>query len=92
MKKIEFSKKLLIVDYTIMLVLFVCAIIFQEVDFVAIICAWIVQLGISSAAYYWKAKNDNRTKVPIKVIRSLPKDMRDQIDLTQIITSIIQSE
>lgn len=92
MKKIEFSKKLLIVDYTILLVLFVCAIIFQEVDFVAIICAWIVQLGISSAAYYWKAKNDNRTKVPIKVIRSLPKDMRDQIDLTQIITSIIQSE
>lgn len=92
MKKIEFSKKLLIADYTILLVLFVCAIIFKEVDFVAIICAWIVQLGISSAAYYWKAKTENRTKVPFKVIRSLPKDMRDQIDLTQVITSIIQSE
>lgn len=90
--KIEFSKKLLIVDYTILLVLFVCAIIFQEVDFVAIICAWIAQLGISSAAYYWKAKNDNRTKVPFKVIESLPENMRDQIDLTQVITSIIQSE
>lgn len=90
--KIEFSKKLLIVDYTIMLVLFVCAIIFQEVDFVSIICAWIVQLGISSAAYYWKAKNDNRTKVPFKVIESLPENMREQIDLTQVITSIIQSE
>lgn len=90
--KIEFSKKLLIVDYTILLVLFVCAVIFQEVDFSTIICAWIAQLGISSAAYYWKAKNDNRTKVPFKVIESLPEDMRNQIDLTQVITSIIQSE
>ncbi len=90
--KIEFSKKLLIVDYLILVVLFVCAVIFQEVDFSTIICAWIAQLGISSAAYYWKAKSDNRTKVPFKVIESLPEDMRNQIDLTQVITSIIQSE
>lgn len=90
--KMEFSKKLLIVDYIILVVLFVCAIIFQEVDFTTVICAWIAQLGISSAAYYWKAKNDNRTKVPFKVIESLPENMREQIDLTQVITSIIQSE
>lgn len=90
--KIEFSKKLLIVDYLILIVLFVCAVIFKEVDFSMIICAWIAQLGISSAAYYWKAKSDNRTKVPFKVIESLPEDMRNQIDLTQVITSIIQSE
>ena len=90
--KLEFSKKLLIVDYLILGVLFVCAVIFQEVDFTTIICAWIAQLGISSAAYYWKAKNDNRVKVPIKVIESLPENVRDQIDLTQVITSIIQSE
>ena len=90
--KIEFSKKLLIVDYLILIVLFVCAVIFKEVDFSTIICAWIAQLGISSAAYYWKAKSDNRTKVPFKVIESLPEDMRNQIDLTQVITSIIQSE
>lgn len=90
--KIEFSKKLLIVDYLILVVLFVCAVIFKEVDFSMIICSWIAQLGISSAAYYWKAKSDNRTKVPFKVIESLPEDMRNQIDLTQVITSIIQSE
>lgn len=90
--KIEFSKKLLIVDYFILVVLFACAVIFQEVDFSTIICAWIAQLGISSAAYYWKAKSDNRTKVPLKVIESLPEEMRNQIDLTQVITSIIQTE
>ena len=90
--KLEFSKKLLIVDYLIFGILIICAIIFQSVDFTTIIVSWIAQIGISSAAYYWKAKNDNRTKVPMKVIESLPDEIREQLDLTQIITSIIQSE
>lgn len=88
----EFSKKLLIVDYLILLGLLVCAAVFQSVDFTTIIVAWITQLGVSSAAYYWKAKNENRVKVPIKVVESLPADMLDKLDLTQVITSIIQSE
>lgn len=88
----EFSKKLLILDYAVLALLIVCAMIFQAVDFTTIIVAWIAQIGISSAAYYWKAKNENRVKVPIKVIKSLPKSMRTELDLTQVITSIIQSE
>ena len=90
--KCEFSKKLLVVDYLVMIVLFVCAIYFPEVDFTTIIVAWIAQLGISSAAYYWKAKNENRSKVPLKVVESLPEDIRQQLDLTQVVTSIIQSD
>ena len=49
-------------------------------------------LGVDQAFYCWKAKNENRAKVPLKVIESLPAEMREQIDLTQIITSIIQSD
>lgn len=90
--KLEFSKKLLIADYIIFGILIVCAGIFRDVDFTTIIVAWIAQLGLSSAAYYWKAKCENRTKVPLKVIESLPPEVREQIDLTQVITSIIQSE
>jgi len=90
--KSEFSKKLLVADYAILIVLFVCAIFFAHVDFTTIIVAWIAQVGISSAAYYWKAKTENRAKIPLKVIESLPQDLQDKIDLTQIITSIIQSE
>jgi hypothetical protein len=90
--KCEFSKKLLVVDYLVLIVLFVCAIYFTEVDFTTIIVAWIAQLGISSAAYYWKAKNENRAKVPLKVVESLPEDIRQQLDLTQVVTSIIQSD
>ena len=90
--KFEFSKKLLIGDYLILVVLLICAGMFREVDFTSIAVAWIAQIGISSAAYYWKAKCENRTKVPLKVIESLPPEMRDQLDLTQVITSIIQHD
>lgn len=89
--KIEFSKKLLIVDYLIMIVLFVCTVVFPEVDFTTIIVAWVANVGISTGAYYWKTKSDNRVKVPLKVIESLPKSIRQELDLTQIVVSIIQS-
>lgn len=92
MKKQEFSKILLIADYFIFLGLFITALFFPEIDIAAIVIAWIAQLGISSAAYYWKAKNENRAKVPLKVVESLPEDIRSELDLTQIVTSIIQSD
>ena len=58
--RIEFSKKLLILDYLLLIVLFVCSVKFPEIDFTTIIVAWIAEVGISSAAYYWKSKNENR--------------------------------
>ena len=90
--KIEFSKKILNRDYAIMLVLILCTILFRDIDFITLDVAWIAQIGISSTAYYWKAKTENRTKVPLNVVKSLPKSMRDKIDLTEIITSIIQHD
>lgn len=89
--KIEFSKKLLIVDYLIMIVLFACSVVFPTVDFTTIIVAWVANVGISTGAYYWKTRSDNRVKVPLKVIESLPASMRKELDLTQIVVSIIQS-
>lgn len=92
MKKMEFSKKLLCADYVVAVALIVCTVLFPEVDFISLDVAWIAQLGISTGAYYWKAKAENRTKVPLNVVKSLPKDMREKVDLTQIITSIIQHD
>lgn len=89
---IEFSKLLLIIDYLTIPVLILCAILYPNIDFTAVICAWIAQIGISSGAYYWKARHENRVKVPIKVIRSLPKDVRESVDMTAIITAIVQSD
>ena len=91
--KVEFSKKLLIADYLIFLCLVLLAVIFRtSIDLTAVVIAWIAQLGISSVAYYWKAKTDNRVKIPFKVFETLPPETQDKVDLTQIITAIIQTE
>ena len=93
MKKKEFSKKLLFVDYIIMVILIICTLIWGDtIDLSTIVAAWAGQIGISSVAYYWKAKCENRIKVPIAVIESLPPEVQDKVDMTEIITSIIQSE
>lgn len=92
MNKTEFSKKLLFMDYLLMIVLIILTIKFSNIDFITLDVAWIAQLGISSTAYYWKSKADNKTKIPMKVINSLPKYMREDIDITQVIIASIQSE
>lgn len=79
-------------DYLILIVLFLCTIIFPDIDFVTIDVAWMAQIAVSSGFYYWKAKSENRTKVPIKVIQSLPEEVRKELDMTQVIISIIQTE
>lgn len=91
-KKWEFGKKLLLVDYSGFFILLICMISFRELDFTTVICAYLVQLGVAQGAYYWKAKCENRIKVPIKVIQTLPKEIRAQLDLTTIIVAIIQSD
>ena len=83
---------MLFVDYLILIVLLICKIIFPEVDFDGIIVAWVAQISITTGVYGWKAKSENRIKVQIKVIESLPEEVRKDLELTQIITTIIQSE
>lgn len=91
MKK-EFSKRILILDYIVLAVLVVLTLLFSEVDLTAITIAWIGQLGISTGFYFWKARMENKVKVPIAIIESLPDELKSELDLTQVITSIIQSE
>lgn len=90
MKRKEFSKKLLICDYIIFLLLVLCHLIWGNLT--EIIVAWAAQLGISSGFYYWKAKSENRTKIPIKVISSLPPEIRKEVNLTELIQTVIQME
>lgn len=90
--KIEFSKKNVIVDRFILAVLLFLTIRFPEIDLITLDAAWIAKMGVTDAFYSWKAKTENRTKVPLNVIKGLPEDMRDKIDLTQIITAIIQHD
>lgn len=87
----EFSKKLLIVDYVILVLLlfgfFVPSI--DTMNWAIIVAAWIAQIAISSGAYYWKSKSENLVKLPIAMLKDIPEDMRDRADPNQIIASVM---
>jgi hypothetical protein len=91
-KKMCFSKKLLIADYVI-LVLLIVALFIPNVDtgsVSVVLCAWIAQIAISSGFYYWKAKSENLIKLPIQLLADLPEDMRERADPNQIIASVLE--
>lgn len=119
-KKKGFSKKLLIADYIIAIVLvavfFICTyingcyaiettdkLIEMGVDvsmltiappfnldmFGIILGTWVVQLGVSSGAYYVLIKSEHKIELPIQLLSDLPEEIKAQVDVTQIITSVL---
>lgn len=121
-KKKGFSKKLLIADYVIAVILvavfFVCTyingiytmetmnkLIEMGVDismatitppfnldiFGIFLSTWIVQLGVSSGAYYMMAKSEHKVELPMALVNDLPQDIKDKVDMTQIITTVLSS-
>ena len=119
-KKKGFSKKLLIADYIIAIILmvafFVCAYIngvysmetmntlieigmdvsmvtvtppFNLDIFGVFMSTWIIQLGVSSGAYYVLVKSEHKMELPMELINDLPQDIKEQIDMNQIITTVL---
>ena len=115
-----FSKKLLIADYIIAVVLvvafFICTYIngiytMNTIDklinigfdvsmititppfnldmFGILLGTWIVQLGVSSGAYYVLIKSERKIELPIKLLNDLPDDIKEKVDTTQIITTVL---
>lgn len=119
-KKKGFSKKMLIADYAIAVILVAAFFIFacingsyimeatnelikQGVDistititppfnldiFGVFLSAWIIQLGVSSGAYYVLIKSEHKIELPIQLLNDLPKDIKERVDVTQIISSVL---
>ena len=119
-KRKGFSKKLLIADYIIAVILvavfFICTCIngsytmettnrliemgmdvsmltitppFNLDMFGIFLSTWIVQLGVSSGAYYVLVKSEHKMELPMELINDLPQDVKEQVDMTQIITSVL---
>ena len=86
-----FSKKLLIADYAVLLLMFLGFLVpsVSASDLSIVIVALIAQIAISSGAYYWKAKSENLIKLPLTLLNDLPEDMRERADPTQIIASVL---
>ena len=89
--KMCFSKKLLIADYMILLVMIAMFFVpgFDTANWGLIVVAWVAQIAISTGAYYWKAKAENLVKLPIAMLKDIPEDMREKTDPNQIIASVL---
>ena len=85
-----FSKRMILIDYLLMDVLIILSCFNYEL--VALAIAWTAQLAISTGFYYWKAKNENRIKIPMEIIKSMDGLQNENIDLTQIITTLIDKD
>jgi hypothetical protein len=121
-KKKGFSKKLLIADYIIAIVLvvvfFICVFVngsytmettnkliesgadismatitppFNLDVFGVFLSIWIAQLGVSSGAYYVLVKSERKVELPIKLLNELPQDIKEQVNITEIITSVLSN-
>lgn len=119
-KKKGFSKKLLIADYVIAVILvavfFICtyingAYVMKTMDemiemgidvslisvsppfnldmFGVLLGTWIIQLGVSSGAYYVLIKSEHKMELPIQLLNDLPQEIKEQVDITQIITTVL---
>lgn len=50
---------------------------------------WIVQLGVSSGAYYVLIKSEHQIELPIQLLNDLPQDIKEQVDVNEIITTVL---
>lgn len=90
-RKMCFSKKLLIADYTILILLMLLFLLPEadKTNLAIVLVAWIAQIAISTGAYYWKAKAENLVKLPIVMLKDIPEDMREKVDPNSIIASVL---
>lgn len=121
-KKKGFSKKLLIADYVIAVVLvavfFICTYVngvyamettnrlvemgidvstvtisppFNLDIFGVFLGTWVIQLGVSSAAYYVLIKSEHKMELPMQLLNDLPQDIKEQLDMTEVITTVLSN-
>lgn len=79
MKKITASKVILIANFTIAILLSIAVVVGTclQIDMspvTAICVGWDGQLAVSVGFYYWKAKNENRSKYAMKLVKDLAKE------------------
>lgn len=53
--------------------------------------AWIVQVGVSTYAFYSMTKSEHKIELPIQLLETLPEDIKENIDMTNIITTVLTS-
>lgn len=59
--------------------------------FGVLLSSWILQLGVSSGSYYMMSKSDHKIQLPMAMINTMPDDIKEQIDMNQIITTVLNT-
>ena len=92
MTKLTTSKLILLVDFLVAIILTAIVVhgAYSGVDmsYVATIAGlWDVQLAVAVGAYYWKAKNENRSKHAMRLVKELAEvyGIENVINLAQVI-------
>lgn len=52
---------------------------------------WIIQLGVSSGAYYMMSKSDHKIQLPMAMLNTMPDEVKEQLDMTQVITTVLST-
>jgi len=53
--------------------------------------SWIIQLGVSSGAYYMMSKSDHKIQLPMAMLNTMPDEIKEQLDMTQVITTVLST-
>lgn len=92
MRKMQTSKMILLADFIIAILLTVAVTVgaYLEMDMsqvAAIAVGWDGQLAVASGFYYWKAKNENRSKYAMKLVKELASEygIENVVGLAEII-------
>lgn len=51
--------------------------------------AWTAQLAISSYAYYSLVKRERKIEMPMKLLETIPDDIKDRLDMTSIFETVL---
>lgn len=52
---------------------------------------WILQLGVSSGAYYMMSKSDHKIQLPMAMLNTMPDEIKSQLDMTQVVTTVLST-
>ena len=93
-KKIETSKKILIISYILAIVLTLLVVIcsFAEIECSNITTlagsAWI-EVSAANIFYYTMCKRLNVPKVMMGIYRDLPSELKEQVDINSLISNLM---
>lgn len=53
--------------------------------------SWILQLGVSSSAYYLMSRSDHKIQLPMAMLNTMPDDIKSQLDMTTVVTTLLST-